>query len=308
MKFIAESQSASAITHEMAYAAAWEALIAVGVGGAKIFPVVIGHGSQSLNRFTVKAAATAEMAGLKVGSYWPANARAGLPRHNSLILLFDQDVGRIDTVMEAGVVNAYRTAAADAVAATYLSRDDSEVLTIFGAGNQARYEVEALVRIRPIRTVLVVARETAKAESFCASVALPGITMRPATARAGCEVADIIVTATPSRAPLFEHGWVRPGTHIASMGSDGIGKQELPPELFTDAGLFCDDPVQSREIGEFQHLQAGLQVTAIGEVLAGRAEGRRGRDEITIFDSSGLSLQDLFIARSLLASIEPSDV
>jgi len=149
--FVPESESAALATHEMAYAAMKEALIAVRHEGAAIFPVVHGHGSDPANRFTVKAAAAAEVAGLKVGSFWPGNPARGLPRHNSLILLFDQERGRIGAAIEAGTLNAYRTAAADAVAAGVLARPEAATLAIFGAGHQARYECAALVRVRPIR-------------------------------------------------------------------------------------------------------------------------------------------------------------
>ena len=122
-----------------------------------------------------------------------------------------------------------------------------------------------------------------------------------AGAEEACAAADIIVTATPARAPLFEADWVRPGTHVASMGSDARGKQELPPDLFRRAALFCDLAEQARSIGEFQHADSDAVLTPLGEVLSGRHPGRGSDEAITIFDSSGLSLQDLTIARHLLA-------
>jgi ornithine cyclodeaminase/alanine dehydrogenase-like protein (mu-crystallin family) len=118
--------------------------------------------------------------------------------------------------------------------------------------------------------------------------------------------ADIVVTATPSREPLFRADWVRPGTHVVSMGSDAPGKRESPSDLFPRASLFCDLPSQSLEIGEFQHVRdaidAGvLAVTPIGEVIAKRAPGRSCDEEITVFDSSGISLQDLYMADALIS-------
>lgn len=301
MLFISEMTSAALVSHEMAFEAARDALIAACDDGAVSFPVVLGHGSSSTNRFTVKAAATAELAGLKVGSYWPGNLDRGLERHNSLILLFDQEVGRIGVAIEAGVVNAYRTSAADAVAADRLARPDAEILAIFGAGNQARFECLALARVRALRRVLVVNRDPARGEAMAAELQRQGLNANVSDAKAACAAADIIVTATSARASLFEADWVRPGTHVASMGSDARGKQELPTELLARAALFCDLPEQSRAIGEFQHAPLDVPLMAIGEVLLGRHPGRRSRDEITVFDSSGLSLQDLYIARSLLA-------
>lgn len=305
MKFISEEQSAALVNQDLAYASAREALIAAADDMATIFPAVLAHGSEVTNRFSIKSGATADLAGVKVGSYWPGNADVGLPRHNSAILLFDQRVGRIAWVIEAGKVNAYRTAAADAVAADALARPDASVLAIFGAGHQALYEVRALARIRPIRQVLVVARDDAKGEAFAATLRGEGLDARPMDARGACERADIVVTATPARAPLFEAEWIKPGTHVASMGSDAAGKQELPPALFDRAALFCDLPSQSTTIGDLQHYSGDRKrIVAIGDVLAGRHPGRSDETEITVFDSSGIALQDLYVARHLIAAFE----
>ncbi|MGU3540446.1 ornithine cyclodeaminase family protein [Methylobacterium sp. A54F] len=305
MRFISEEQSAALVTHEIAFEAAREALVAAVADGTTLFPAVLGHGSAPTNRFSIKSASTAEYAGLKVGSFWPGNPDKGLPRHNSVILLFDQAVGRVDTVIEAGRVNAYRTAAADAVAASVLARPDSATLAVFGAGNQAEFEVRALARVLPIREVLVVTRDPANARALAERLAPEGLAVRAAEARAACEAADVIVTATPARAPLFEGEWVRPGTHVAGMGSDAKGKQELPVSLLERASLFCDLPAQAVLMGEYQHvaeaIAAGrLRIRAIGEVLAAGERGRSADDEITVFDSSGIALQDLTIARRIL--------
>lgn len=302
MKFMSEDESASLVSHAMAYDAAREALVAV-AEEAIIFPAVLGHGSSPANRFSIKSAATADFAGLKVGSFWPGNSDQGLPRHNSLILLFDQSVGRVEWVIEAGKVNAYRTAAADAVAADLLARADASVLAIFGAGNQALFECLAIARIRPIRQVRVVARDAAKGDAFVAALKGEGLNAVRTEAREACEQADIVVTATPSRAPLFEADWVRPGTHVASMGSDAAGKQELPPGLFDRAALFCDLPSQAVIMGDLQHFGGDrASIVAIGEVLRGSAQGRVSPEQITVFDSSGIALQDLTIARRLVAA------
>lgn len=307
MQFISEEQSAALITHELAFAAAREALIAAADEAATVFPAVIAHGSDPGNRFSVKSGATAEIAGLKVGSFWPGNDALGLPRHNSAILLFDQKVGRIAWVVEAGKVNAYRTAAADAVAADALARPDAATLAVFGAGNQALYEALALARVRPIRTVLAVARDPDKGAAFVAELAQRGLSAELADGRTACARADIVVTATPARAPLFEADWVAPGTHVAGMGADAPGKQELPPALFARAALFCDLPSQSVTMGEFQHCGGErARIAAIGDVLSGKIPGRTARDQITVFDSSGIALQDLAIAHRLVAAFVQS--
>ena len=309
MRFIREEESAALVTHEMAFEAAREALIAAVSPGTTLFPAVLGHGTDTANRFSIKSGTTAEYAGLKVGSFWHGNPEKGLPRHNSVILLFDQEVGRIDTVIEAGHVNAYRTAAADAVAASVLARPDCAVLALFGAGNQGLFECAALARILPIREVRVVARDPSKVADFADRLQVQAgraIAVTASTPEEACRAADVIVTATPSRAPLFDAEWVRPGTHLSAMGADAKGKQEMPPALLERASLFCDLPAQSLVMGEFQHVAGSVQagrtrLRAIGEVLAGGEGGRTSREEITAFDSSGIALQDLTIARAILA-------
>jgi ornithine cyclodeaminase len=300
MKFIPEDVSAELVTHELAYEAIRNALIAASEDGTTTFPVVQAHGSDKGNLYGIKSASTPSLAGLKVGSYWPGNDIHQIPRHNSIIFLFDQIVGRIGAAVEAGRLNGYRTAAADALAADVLARPDSSTLALFGAGHQAEFEVQALARIRNLSRVLVVARNPSAAEhlaSILQNQGIPAVVSEPETA---CRSADIIVTVTTATAPLFQAQWVQPGTHIASMGSDATGKQELPTELFRESLLFCDLPSQSRMIGEFQHAPKDSTLSVIGAVLSGRTPGRQTESEVTIFDSSGLSVQDLFIARAIL--------
>ncbi len=278
--FVSEDETRRLISHEAAFEPVREALVAAASGDARVFPAVIAQASEPQNTFSLKSGSTAELAGLKVGSFWPGNPAKGLPRHNSTIFLIDQETGRIGAVVEASAANAYRTAAADAVAAKVLARPDSETLAVFGAGHQAAYECAALARVLPIRRVLVVARDPAKADGFVARLAEAsnGLAVEVSDAEAACRQADVIVTATPSRAALFDAAWVRPGTHVAGMGSDARGKQELPPTLFARARLFCDLPSQSVEIGEFQHareeIESGeLRLTAIGDVWRDAARG-----------------------------------
>lgn len=307
MIFISEEESARLATHELAYEAVRSAFLAASRADAVSFPVVLGHASDPTNRFTIKSATDRSLTGLKVGSYFPSNDAADRPRHNSITLLFDNSVGRIGAIVEGGILNAYRTAAADAVATDLLARSDAATLVVFGTGNQAAYEAVAVARVRKLQTILVVGRDGERTEAFVARLKAKGLPAVQTDAEAACRKADIIVTATTATAPLFNAGWVRPGTHISSMGSDRTGKQELPAGLLARARLFCDLPEQSSRIGEFQHADPNLPLTAIGDVLAGRAVGRTGDADITIFDSSGISLQDLYMAKALLALFPKAD-
>jgi ornithine cyclodeaminase len=305
MLYITEAESAQIITEDMAYEAMKTAFIAAIQVDADSFPVVFGHGSDRTNRFSVKSAADGHLAGVKIGSYFPSNDAVGLPRHNSMILLFDQSTGKMGAIVEAGRLNAYRTAAGNAVATHCLARPGSKVVALFGTGNQAEYEARAISRIRSLERILVVGRDPERTSAFVRRLVDVGLPAESADADSACRAADIIVTATASRAPLFRADSVRPGTHISSMGSDAIGKQELPPQIFGRARLFCDLPSQSCRIGEFQH--AGeASPTAIGFVLTSHAEGRRTAEEITIFDSSGLSLQDLYVGQAVIEAYQRS--
>lgn len=309
MIYISEAESAGLITHQLAFDAARAALLAAASPEGRVFPAVLGRSREASNTFSIKSGASDRLTGVKIGSFWSANPARGLPRHNSTIVLLDQDTGRLKAVIEAGEVNAYRTAAADAVAAELLARKQARVLAVFGAGNQAGFEVAALARVRPIESVLVVAKPSPRRAAFVEAIAATGLQARAAPAEEAVRAADIVVTATPARAPLFQADWVGPGTHVVSMGSDAPGKRELPAELLFKASLFCDLPSQSVRIGDFQHIcseiEAGrLQVTPIGDVIGQVAPGRRSDTEITVFDSSGIALQDLYVAEALIRAKE----
>lgn len=309
MRYLSEEESSALITHEIAFVAVKEALIAAASGKGTVFPTISAHATDPTCTFSVKAGCLIGSVGVKLGSYWPIGDALGIPRHGTTIILLDEQTGRLSAAVEAATVNAFRTAAADAVAADVLARVDSSTLTVFGSGHQAMYEVPALMRVRRLDRVLVVARDSSRGDRFVDELAKQGVTASLVDARTGCAEADIITCVTASRGqPLFEAEWVRPGTHVVSMGSDARGKQELPPALLRHARLFCDLPAQSVDIGEFQHvasdvLNGSLSLGAIGDVLTGKTAGRQTEDEITVFDSSGISLQDLAVASALVSLV-----
>lgn len=297
------------IDRRIAFDAIKTALIAAADGSGGVNPVVVGRGLNDGETFSIKSGLLRGLpaVGLKVGGYWPGNEDRGLPRHQSAISLLDPDNGRLIAVVEGGALNGLRTAAADAVAADALARADAATLSIFGAGKQALHEVQAVCDVRPITRVFVTSRNAASADAMSAKlreILSSEIQVVSADAEHAARNADILVTATPAQAPLFDAAWVRPGTHVCSMGSDRVGKQELPPALFPRARLFCDLPEQAVAIGEMQHakprIDAGQTLTAIGDVLRGKVAGRVSADDITVFDSSGIALQDLAIAAAVL--------
>jgi ornithine cyclodeaminase len=309
MRYLPEALTSRLVNHELAMEAVDRALVCAAGDGASSFPVVLGHAEDPDNRFSLKAATTAEVTGLKVGSYWRGNPDIGLPAHSSAILLFDARTGRVATHIEASLANCYRTAAADAIAVRELARPDARTLAIFGAGRQARFECEAVRQVRDIEEILIVNRDETRAAAFAAELRETGLRAQVASAEQACGRAEIIVTVTGARAPLFDGALVRPGCHISSMGSDGPGKQELPRALLRRGRFFCDYEAQSLKFGELQHVadwvaSGQLRPVNLGDVLSKRVPGRTTDDEITIFDSSGLALQDLFLGLRLLEAVE----
>ncbi|ABZ77201.1 Ornithine cyclodeaminase [Shewanella halifaxensis HAW-EB4] len=301
MQYLNEAQTAKLITHQLAYTAVKEAFIAAITDEATLFPVVNASGPQTDSMFSMKSASTATLVGWKTGSYWPGNQAKNMPCHGTNVFLLSPETGELVAVVAATQVNAYRTAAADAVAVDYLARKDATVLAVFGTGHQAEYEVLAIAQVRDITKVMVVGRDKHRCEAFIKRLVDKGLQAEctVTSAQYGCESADIIVTATTACAPLFEASWVKPGTHISAMGADKVGKQELPAELYKNSSLFCDYGAQSVVIGEFQHSNHA-QVTEIGKVITSALAGRIDNADITIFDSSGIAIQDLFVAAKLL--------
>lgn len=301
MIYLNEQQTSQLISHQLAYDAVKEAFIAAVSDEATLFPVVNAAGSQEGSMFSLKSACTSNLVGWKTGTYWPNNRALDMPCHGTTVFLLKPDTGELQAAIAASKVNAYRTAAADAVAVDYLARKDSKILAVFGTGHQAEFEVLAICEIRKIEKVLVVGRS--KTEAFVEKLKQQGINAESVSAQTACEQADIIVTATTAQSPLFDAQWVKDGTHISAMGADKVGKQELPPELYNTARLFCDYRIQSVAIGEFQHT-VNLLVTEIGQVITGNAQGRKTDKEITVFDSSGIAIQDLFVAAKLLDLVD----
>ncbi len=310
MKIIHEAQAAELASAALAFEAVKAAFIALADGSASVLPVVMSSGSREGAGWGIKSGSVKalDIFGAKIGAYWAGNEKLGLPCHSSTVLLLDAQTGKVAYAVEADRLNGWRTAAADAVAASVLARPDSRTLSMIGAGHQAEYEVRSLCECPglKIEKVLIASRSRERAAALVAAVKpVVHAAVQAASIEEACREADILVTVTPSRAALFDARLIKPGTHVAAMGSDSKGKQEIPVELLRASSLFADFPQQSRVIGEFQHVAAELDsgskhMTAIGDVLRGAAKGRQGRDEITVFDSSGVSIQDLLVASRII--------
>lgn len=307
MLYVSENVSERLVTRPMALQAVREAFITAADGSAVSFPTLQAFGQDSTHRFSVKAARLnrRKLTGLKVGAYWPSSDRVDLPRGSSAVLFLDDTTGRIEALVQTSAANAYRTSAAAALSVQLLAVKNASTLAVFGAGHQAFHGVMAIHEIRPLTAVHVVNRTVERGDALVARLSNAGVSARRLTAREACEYSDMVLTVTASRQALLDDGWIRPGTHLCCMGADDRGKRELPDALVRRARLFADLVDQSTTVGEFQYLAAEIgsrqvDVEALGDVAIGRRPGRRVDADITIFDSSGIALQDIFLAATIL--------
>jgi len=241
----------------------------------------------------------------KTNANFPENPRRfGLPTIRGMVLLADATNGAPLAIMDSGSITALRTAAATAVAAKYLARDDARVATVVGCGVQGETQLAAIASVFSLEHVWAIDSDHARAEAFADRAAKElGLRVEPGKdLRAALRQSDICVTVTPARRAFVMAEDVPAGLFIAAVGADAEGKQELEPALVASATLVVDVLEQCAVIGELQHaLAAGLitreRVHAeLADVVAGRRPGRTRRDEITIFDSSGTALQDVAAA------------
>jgi ornithine cyclodeaminase len=224
--------------------------------------------------------------------------------------LFDAANGCLLAVIAADRLGMMRTGAAGGVAAKWLVREDAQVAGVFGAGWQARGQIEALCRVRPIRRVKVHSRDAAKRESFCAEMsATLGVEVVPvATAEETVRGSDVVVTITSAATPLFDSAWIEPGCHINAAGSNALIRREIDEKTVARAGLVCVDSRATavREAGDLQPvLEKGRlhegQLVELGEIIAGSRPGRASPEQVTLFESQGMAIQDIALARRLFA-------
>lgn len=242
---------------------------------------------------------------IKVSPGFFDNPKLGLPSLNGLMILFSTRTGLVEAMLlDNGYLTDVRTAAAGAVAARHLSPPDAAVAAIFGAGMQARLQLEALALVRPIRQARIWARDAQKAGEAASELSrkLGFPVTAIADPHAAVRGADIIVTTTPAERPILMADWLEPGQHVTAMGSDSEHKNEIDPAVFARATYVADRLSQTRRLGEFAHaIRAGFAATdqvfaELGEVIAGQRPGRTTADEITLADLTGTGVQDTAIA------------
>ena len=240
------------------------------------------------------------------------NPGKGLPSTSGLMVVLSTETGRVQAVLlDNGYLTDVRTAAAGGVAARHLSRADASRAAIFGAGLQARMQLQALALVRPIQEAVIWARDPQKAEALASDMTRDhGMVVRAeADPEKAASFADVIVTTTPASQPILRAEWLRPGQHITAMGSDQSGKNELDPHCLDRASLYVADRVsQTKLMGELRAaLDAGLlsdsdPIPELGDIITGRHSGRTSPDQITIADLTGTGVQDTAIATHALAA------
>ena len=239
------------------------------------------------------------IAGVKIVNVHPGNPAKGFPTVMALTVILDIDTGQPTAVINATRLTDMRTGAAGAVAAKYLSARKEIVLGVIGTGRQAQAQVTAISRELKIRQINIWSRNPDHVRKFADRfMEFPCVA---SLIEKTCDC-DVLVTTTPSRSPIIRSEWIHPGTHINAIGADAPGKEELDPSLLRRAQVFVDDPAQAIHSGEINvPISNGIYratdiAGTLGEVVIGR-KTRAGPDTITIFDSTGLAIQDLAIAK-----------
>jgi alanine dehydrogenase len=237
----------------------------------------------------------------KMNANFPNNKKNNLPTIQGVVIVSNADNGKLLALLDSIEITIIRTGAATGVAAKYLSRKNSKVATICGCGNQGRISLKALMHVRKLETVYAYDIDKDQSKKFAEelskelNVSIVSIDFL----KNALTQSDIIITCTPSKEPFVNKEDVRPGTFIAAVGADSDGKQELDCSLLTSSKLVVDLVEQAATIGELHHaIEKGSLTQAsvhaeLGEVIAGLKQGRTSEDEIIIFDSTGMALQDV---------------
>ena len=251
--------------------------------------------------------------GLKEVCVFPGNHHKGIDSHQGSVLLHDGETGRLLTIMNGSLITAIRTAAATAVASQALARSDSRVLAIVGAGIQARWHLESLSLVHELDEIRVCASRQERADAFASQWSDRYPVRATASVERALAGADIVTTVTNSTDPVIERRWLHDGVHVNAVGSSFATKRELDSATMADARLFVDRRESTvNESGDYLLALADGAigddhiVAEIGEVLAGSAGGRRSDDELTVFKSLGLAIEDVAAAEVVLANAEAS--
>ncbi|OGH59233.1 MAG: hypothetical protein A3G34_02835 [Candidatus Lindowbacteria bacterium RIFCSPLOWO2_12_FULL_62_27] len=245
-------------------------------------------------------------AGVKVVNSHPENPKAGLPTVMALVILNDPQNGQPLAIIAGSALTAIRTGAAGALAAKLLAPPNAERAGFIGGGTQARQQLKFLMRVRPIRSIQVYDIDRKKAEGFCEYARQLGISGATVAAAAQEPAGEpIVVTTTPGQGPVCGAEAFRPGSHVNAIGADAPGKQELPPAILSRAKVVVDSREQAAHSGEINvPIAKGLYRpdrihATLGEIVAGKKPGRTADSEVTLFDSTGVAILDIALAKKI---------
>ncbi len=252
--------------------------------------------------FRAMPAAVPHAAGMKWVCVYPQNPSRGLPTVIGTLVYNDPDTGYPLAIMDATDITDYRTGATAAVAAKYLARPDSQTLGLIGAGRQAHTQLLAHAEMFRLKEIRVYDRSPDAVKRFIKS--LPEYPIKEATVEKAA-ASDIVCTVTPAREPVLKKEWVVPGTHINAIGADAPGKEELEPAILKGAIVVVDDLRQASSGGEINvPIKKGLFsvndiYATLDEIIVGRKPGRQDPKAVTIFDSTGVAIEDIAVAKLL---------
>ncbi len=282
-----------------------EAFVLHSEGDGRVFPLVREKLAGGVFGIKSGGVARLDLLGFKAAGSWPGNRALGSDSHQATIMLFDPATGRPRGVIDGNLVTTLRTGAAGGLGLLHLARPDSETLCVFGTGVQARIQTRFALRLLPkLKTVRYLSAGGQPNADFTAAIA-PDAAIRQAALihatdpDAAVAASEVVITATPGKGALFSRDAVRPGTHLNCVGADTAGKRELPADLPARCRVFVDDIAQARAIGELQWAPE-TPCTPLGDLLTGKAAFSRHADDITLFDMTGIALQDLTVARLLM--------
>ena len=306
MIIVPERAIADLISAEAAFTAVEAVFASMARGDAYNFPVVreaLGEGRQYGFKSGLDRAGA--MMGVKAGGYFPGNAAKGMINHQSTVFLFDPETGRPTALVGGNLLTALRTAAASAISIDRLARADAKVLGMVGAGHQAGFQLRAAAKVRKFEKVVAWNLHPDMLPTLGKIAEELGLPFEAVSLKDLGAQADVIITITSSPAASLMDAHVRPGTHLACMGTDTKGKQEVEPALVARARVFTDEIAQAISIGECQHAIADgslseADITEIGSVITGAQPGRTSDDQITLFDGTGVGLQDLAVAGAVV--------
>lgn len=315
MYIVSEELASGLMTEAAGFDAVEAVFAAMSRGDAYNFPVIreaIGH-ADALYGFKSGFDRAGLTLGLKSGGYWPGNMEKGLSNHQSTVFLFDPGTGQPTAMVGGNYLTAIRTAAASSVSIKYLSRPDSKTLGMVGAGHQSHFQVRAAAAQRQFERVVAWNFHPEMLDGLEKTVRDLGLEFERMERPDLCAAADVIISITSSQDPLLMANWIRPGTHLACMGTDTKGKMEVDKHLVAAASVFTDEIAQSVTIGECQHaVGEGLlneeAITPIGDVINGAHDGRTSSQQVTLFDGTGVGLQDLAVANAVVKIAEKEGV